>query len=64
MPNALRKQTLARQDAYLLSDAKRFGHHGLANFIETVRQRHNMHLTREYACELLSRAGYPQREGV
>lgn len=48
-----------RLEAALLSDAKRFGHHGVANFIEVARQRENAAITPEYARELLSRAGYP-----
>ena len=38
-----------RLDATLISDAKRFGHHGPANLIETVRQRHNIPLDPAYA---------------
>ena len=41
-----------RLDAALIIDAKRFGHHGPANLIETVRQRHNVPLDPEYAAHL------------
>jgi hypothetical protein len=49
----------ARLDAALVSDARRFGHHGIANLVETVRQRHNVAVTEAYARDLLSRGGYP-----
>jgi hypothetical protein len=49
----------ARLDAALVSDARRFGHHGIANFLETVRQRHSAAITEAYARDLLSRGGYP-----
>lgn len=48
----------ARLDAALVSDARRFGHHGLANFLETVRERHSAALTEAYARDLLARGGY------
>lgn len=53
-----RANVLARQDSELLNFARRIGHHGVANFIESVRQRCNMAITEEYARDLLSRAGY------
>lgn len=37
-----------RLDASLISNAKRFGHYGPANLIETVRQRENIAL--DLAC--------------
>jgi hypothetical protein len=49
----------ARLDASLVASARRFGHHGVANFIETVRQFHNAAITESYARDLLSRGGYP-----
>jgi hypothetical protein len=41
-----------RLDAAIRSDAKRFGHHGPANLIETVRQRHKAALNADYAAQL------------
>lgn len=55
---ARRAECLARQDSALLDFAKRIGHHGQADFIESVRQRYNMAITPEYAADLLSRAGF------
>jgi hypothetical protein len=49
----------ARLDSALVSDARRFGHHGIANFIETARQRHSAAITETYARDVLSRGGYP-----
>lgn len=48
-----------RLDAACLDDARRFGHHGVANLIETIRQKEFAAITEEYARELLARAGYP-----
>src|SRR3546814_5820266 len=55
-----RAVSLARQDGVLVNFAKRIGHHGTANFIESVRQRYNTPITEAYAVDLMSRAGYPQ----
>jgi hypothetical protein len=49
-------ESKGRLEESLLSDAKRFGHHGVADFIEIVRQRHNVAITEDYAYELLTRA--------
>lgn len=49
----------ARLDDSLVASARRFGHHGVANFIETVRQFHSVAITDAYARELLARGGYP-----
>lgn len=46
------KLSKERLDALLESDAKRFGHHGPANLIETVRQRHNVALDPAHAAKL------------
>ena len=53
-------EVVARLDAELLRSAQRFGHHGLTDFIEIVRQFHNMAITEEYSRDLLKRGGYPQ----
>lgn len=53
------RASTARLEAAVLSDARRFGHHGVANLIETVRQRHNARITEAWARDLLARAGYP-----
>lgn len=42
----------SRLDQAIKSDAKRFGHHGPKNLIETVRQRHSAAITEEYAAQL------------
>lgn len=41
-----------RLDAAIRDDARRFGHHGPANLIETVRQRHFAALDPDYAEQL------------
>jgi hypothetical protein len=46
------KLSKERLDAAIRSDAKRFGHHGPANLVETVRQRHNAALDPDYAADL------------
>ena len=53
------RASAARLEDAALSDARRFGHHGVANLIETVRQRHNARITEAFARDLLTRAGYP-----
>lgn len=50
----------ARVEAGMISDAKRFGHHGVNNLIETIRQIHKTTITEERARELLAKAGYGQ----
>ena len=54
-----RDEVLARQDAELVNFSRRIGHHGIANFIESVRQYAHMAITEDYAKDLLSRGGYP-----
>ena len=56
--NARIRVSKERLDQWLLSDAKRFGHHGPHDFVEVARQRHNAAITIEYARDLLARAGY------
>jgi hypothetical protein len=53
-----RATVLVQQDAVLANFAKAIGHHGVSNFIESVRQREHMAITDDYARDLLSRAGY------
>ena len=53
------RASAARRDAAMLSVAQRVGHHGVANLIETARQRHSARITESYARDLLARAGYP-----
>lgn len=48
----------ARLETALQSDARRFGHHGIANFILVARARHNTAITEDYARILLEGAGY------
>jgi hypothetical protein len=38
-----------RLDVQIITTAKRFGHHGSANLIETVKQRHNVQIDLAYA---------------
>lgn len=46
------EQSKERIDAAIRSNAKRFGHHGPDNLIETVRQREGIALDRAYAIQL------------
>jgi hypothetical protein len=46
------EQSKERLDQAFRSDARRFGHHGPANLIETVRQRHNATMNADYAAQL------------
>lgn len=46
-----------RLDLIMINEAKRFGHHGPANLIETVRQRHNIAMDPEYAAHLCKQFG-------
>lgn len=58
---AFRNRTHAskeRLDAALANDARRFGHRGVAEFIEIVRQKQHATITETYARDLLARAGY------
>lgn len=48
----------AHLDAELVILARKVGHHGITNFIETVRQRCSAAITKTYAKDLLSRGGY------
>lgn len=48
----------AHLDTELRNVAKGIGHHGVANFIESVRQRCKCAITEDYARDLLSRGGY------
>jgi hypothetical protein len=41
-----------RLDAAIRDDARRFGHHGPENLIETVRQRQHVQLDPSYAVQL------------
>lgn len=49
----------ARLDNELVNFARAIGHHGVANFIESARQRCHVAITPEYARDLLARGGYP-----
>lgn len=49
-----------RLDAALVEDARRFGHHGVSNFIEIARQKEHAAITEDYARDLLARGGYPE----
>jgi hypothetical protein len=48
--------TSARLENELIAFAKRVGHHGPAQFVEAVRQRHRVAITPEYAAHLISRS--------
>lgn len=49
-----------RLEAALMEDARRFGHHGVANLVEIARQREHAAITEDYARELLARVGYKE----
>jgi|LakMenE01Jun11ns_1017448.scaffolds.fasta_scaffold9404036_2 hypothetical protein len=53
-----RTENLARLDTELRGYAKQIGHHGVRNFIESIRQRCHCQITEDYARELLGFAGY------
>lgn len=55
-----RASNTARLDAELVNIARAVGHHGVNNFVETVRQRCHVALTDEYAADLLVRGGHTQ----
>ncbi len=65
MPATEYKNRIAASKAHLeeslLSDARRFGHHGVISLIEIARQRHNTAITADYAAELIRRAGLEVR---
>ena len=50
----------ARLDTELVNFARAIGHHGVANFIESARQRCHVGITEDYARDLLSRGGYSE----
>lgn len=50
---------IERLEALMINDARRFGHHGIANLIETIRQRHKVKITPGRARDLLRKAGFP-----
>ena len=52
-------QSKARLDRELENFARAIGHHGVANFIESARQRCHTAITADYARDLLARAGHP-----
>jgi len=52
MAKQITAEAKARLDKAIQSDAKRFGHHGPADLIETVRQRQNVAIDAEYAEKL------------
>lgn len=55
---AAKHDSAARLDAELVNYARKIGHHGVANFVEFVRQRTNAQIGDDYARDVLSRGGF------